>query len=146
FDNCKVTWLADSGASEHMSNDKSIFDVLVPLAEPMEIAVALNGKTAIAKFSGSVKMIAVVGNMKHECTLKNVLYAPELRCNLFSIRKVDMAGMKVIFKNDYEGRIQMHYIPTEQQLADIMTKGLPGGTFVRLREALGLQRLSRGVE
>lgn len=96
----KVVWLADSGASEHITNDKSLFDVLEPLKEPIEIAVALNGKSAIAKFRGSVKMIAAVGDTKRECTLKNVLYAPDLRCNLFSIRKVDMAGMEVIFKDD----------------------------------------------
>lgn len=45
-----------------------------------------------------------------------------------------------------EGRIQVSYIPTDWQLGDLMTKGLPTGTFVRLREAIGLQKLSRGVD
>lgn len=45
-----------------------------------------------------------------------------------------------------DGRIAISYMPTEKQLADIMTKGLPAGAFGRLREDLGLQRLSRGIE
>lgn len=95
----KIRWLADSGASEHMTNDKDVFETLVPLKEPIEIAVALSGKSAVAKYHGSVKVIAAIGNVRRECTLENVLYAPDLRCNLFSIRKVDMAGMEVVFSN-----------------------------------------------
>lgn len=95
----KVQWIADSGASEHMSNNKNLFEELVPLKDPVEIAVALNDKSAIAKCSGSIRMIAVSGSKKRECTLENVLYAPDLRCNLFSIRKVEMAGMEVVFKD-----------------------------------------------
>lgn len=83
----KVQWLADSGASEHMSNNKSLFEQLVPLKNPIEIAVALNGKSATAKYSGSIKMIAASESKKRECTLENVLFAPDLRCNLFSIRR-----------------------------------------------------------
>lgn len=92
----KIVWLADSGASEHMTNDKSVFETL---DEPVEISVALNGQSAIAKFRSSVEVIAAIGNETRECTLENVLYAPDVRCNLFSIRKVDMAGMEVFFKN-----------------------------------------------
>lgn len=95
----KVQWLADSGASEHMSNNINLFEKLVPLDNPIEIAVALNGKSATAKYSGPIKMIAVCGSKTRECTLENVLFAPDLRCNLFSIRKVEMAGMDVVFKN-----------------------------------------------
>lgn len=69
------------------------------LAEPIEIAVALSGKTATAKYSGTIKMIAVANGEECECVLKKVLYAPSLRCNLFSIRKVEMAGMEVVFKS-----------------------------------------------
>lgn len=95
----KSIWYADSGASEHMTNDRSLFETLLPLKQPIDIAVALNGKCATARYSGSIKIVAIIGNTRRECTLENVLLAPDLRCNLFSIRKVEMAGMEVVFKN-----------------------------------------------
>lgn len=36
-----------------------------------------------------------------------------------------------------EGYIKLSYIPTEKQLADVMTKGLSAGRFVRLRNDIG---------
>lgn len=95
----RLQWYADSGATEHMANDRNLFEKLVPLKKPIEIAVALNGKSATAKFSGTIKVIAVNGNKRRECILEDVLYTPDLRCNLFSIRKVEMAGMRVVFEN-----------------------------------------------
>lgn len=38
-----------------------------------------------------------------------------------------------------EEKISVKYIPTDQQLADIMTKGLPSAAFARLRDELGLK-------
>lgn len=98
-DGGKLQWYADSGASEHMANDRNLFEKLVRLKKPIEIAVALNGKSTTAKFSGTIKVIAVNGSKKCECTLEDVLFTPDLRCNLFSIRKVEMAGMEVVFKD-----------------------------------------------
>lgn len=40
-----------------------------------------------------------------------------------------------------QGRIRLEYIPSERQVADIMTKSLPGGPFCRLREELNLSTI-----
>lgn len=48
--------------------------------------------------------------------------------------------VKYNFLRDYieKGVIIVKYIPTREQLADIMTKGLPGATFEYLRDGLDL--------
>ena len=37
-----------------------------------------------------------------------------------------------------EGVIELHFVPTEQQTADIFTKALPESTFVKLVNELGM--------
>ena len=39
--------------------------------------------------------------------------------------------------------IEMHFIPTEQQLADIFTKPLPEAVFMKLVNELGMVRRER---
>jgi hypothetical protein len=38
-----------------------------------------------------------------------------------------------------EGKVDLQYIPTEQQVADGLTKALPKNRFVKFRDALGLK-------
>ena len=45
-------------------------------------------------------------------------------------------------KDLVEERIMVvKYVPTDNQLADIMTKGLPGENFVKLRNQLGMSQV-----
>ena len=37
-----------------------------------------------------------------------------------------------------EGTIELHFVPTDQQLADIFTKPLPEATFTKLVNELGM--------
>ena len=37
-----------------------------------------------------------------------------------------------------EGTIELHFVPTEQQLADILTKPLPEVTFTKLVNEFGM--------
>ena len=37
-----------------------------------------------------------------------------------------------------EGLIELHFVPTDQQIADIFTKALPESTFVKLVNELGM--------
>ena len=42
-------------------------------------------------------------------------------------------------KDEIEGgRVTMEYVPTDEQLADPLTKALPKGTFIKFRDMLGL--------
>jgi hypothetical protein len=42
------------------------------------------------------------------------------------------------FLRDEKGNIDLIHVPTEKQLADILTKPLDQATFTRLREKLGV--------
>jgi len=44
-----------------------------------------NNNVVYAKGRGSVQVVARVGNKIYEHCLVNVLYVPEIRCNLFSL-------------------------------------------------------------
>lgn len=96
----RVDWYIDSGCSDHLVNDKSLFVELRELEHPVEIAIAKDGETIEAKQAGTVKVTSVVNGKEIKCSVKNVLYVPELRCNLFSVIRCDEAGMKVVFESE----------------------------------------------
>lgn len=100
----RLQWFIDSGCSDHLVNEKSLFDDLKPLDTPIEIAIAKNGESIVARYSGDVTVISDVNGKQIECTVKNVLYVPELRCNLFSVMRVDEIGMKVTYQ---AGRVEI---------------------------------------
>lgn len=100
----RVQWFVDSGATEHICNDKSLFSKLSLLEKPMKIAVAKNGEWVTAKYVGDVPVVSVVGEKVIESTVSRVLFIPEARCNLFSISKVESAGMKVVIAG---GRLEI---------------------------------------
>lgn len=93
----RVQWFIDSGCSGHLVNEKSLFNDLKPLKSPVEIAIVKNGESIVAKYTGNVTVISDVNGKLIECTVKNVVYVPELRCNLFSVMRVDEIGMKVTY-------------------------------------------------
>lgn len=77
-------WILDSGASDHMSFDRSAFYNYVSLAEPKEVRMGDSGKT-LCVGTGQVKLIAVVNGQRRPLVLKNVLYVPGIRRKLISI-------------------------------------------------------------
>lgn len=101
----RLQWFIDSGCSDHLVNDRALFDKLEPLESPVEIAVAKNGETILAKHSGTVRVLALVQGKYTECFVNNVLFVPELRCNLFSVLRVDQIGMKVTYQS---GKVWIH--------------------------------------
>lgn len=119
----RVDWFVDSGCSDHLVNDESLFDSLKPLKSPVEIAVAKDGESIIAEYSGTVKLVSNVNGRLIDCSVDNVLYVPELRCNLFSVLRVDEAGMKVSYEN---GKVII------QRGSDIVASGSRYGRLYRL--------------
>lgn len=93
----EVRWFLDSGVSDHLAWDRSLFTEMQKLSKPIQIAVAKDGEFIVAEYSGTVKMLSAVGDQLIECTVKNVLFIPQLRCNLFSVARIEKAGMRVVF-------------------------------------------------
>lgn len=52
----ETSWIVDSGSSEHMSNDRSLFNRLVPMKQPMYISVAKEDETIVANECGDVDL------------------------------------------------------------------------------------------
>ncbi|XP_062554107.1 uncharacterized protein LOC134219398 [Armigeres subalbatus] len=81
---------------DHMVNDRNYFSMMRRLERPVEVVVA-SGEKLLAEYSGDVVVYSAVGNMRKKCEVKNVLYVPNLSCNLFSVNRVARAGMEVSF-------------------------------------------------
>ena len=73
------SWIIDTGATHHVTGDNSwLFDVRqshCPVGLP-------NGDTVFASMEGSVRL-------SNSITLHNVLYVPNLSCNLLSVSQLN---------------------------------------------------------
>ncbi len=87
----KEVWYADSGASRHMTHDMArMFDIQENLKEKIVIG---DGTTLFCKIKGSIKLRAQIkGSGQINVLLKDVLYIPELKSNLFSLSAVTING------------------------------------------------------
>lgn len=94
-----MKWIVDSGASDHMANDEKYFENLVALKNPVVIGVAKNGVCVQATKMGTIRGLVKVNGTNLKCKLENVLFCKDLSCNLFSIRRIEEAGMKTVFQN-----------------------------------------------
>lgn len=90
-----LNWVIDSGASNHMCCDRSMFDNFQS-GFFGQIIVA-DGKTVSAKGKGSIKIFVGKLNGFIELTLIDVLFTPEITANLISVRKITEKGFSVTF-------------------------------------------------
>uniref|UniRef100_A0A1Y1L115 Retrovirus-related Pol polyprotein from transposon TNT 1-94 n=1 Tax=Photinus pyralis TaxID=7054 RepID=A0A1Y1L115_PHOPY len=101
-----ITFCVDSGCTDHMVNDKTVFTELVMLDKPVKIAVAKNENYLLAIGVGNIHVYSFIRGMRRECTIMNVFYVPNLRKNLLSVKKLEVAGVKVIFEHGLVKLIQ----------------------------------------
>lgn len=80
-------FVVDSGSSSHMVNDIKLFKEIQQTTS--EIAVAKKSESMNAQGIGEVKT--------EDCTLKKVLYVPELSKNLLSVNSITQNGGEVKF-------------------------------------------------
>ncbi|KAK9709784.1 hypothetical protein QE152_g26402 [Popillia japonica] len=92
-----ISWFLDSGATEHMVNNKYLFTALKNLKEPIKIAVAKQGQMLEAHSVGNIDIISEVNGKQMKIPVQNVLYVPDLLNNLLSIRKLEDKGMRITF-------------------------------------------------
>ncbi len=94
-------WYADSGASRHMTNDLTgLIDVEKGLKEHIAMG---NGTALSCEIKGSLKLgVQANGDSQIKILLRDVLYVPELKANLFSLSTVTRNGRveASINKND----------------------------------------------
>lgn len=89
-----IEFIVDSGATDHMVNEDKYLKNIEILEPPISISTARQGEKIIASRKGKVECA-------HGINLKNVLYAPKLRCNLLSISKIEKAGYSVQFDDNH---------------------------------------------
>lgn len=105
-------WVLDSGAADHQISTDVYFTEEKTLDRPVDIIVAKQGVSMKATKIGKLFATTYVRENKTCITLKEVLYVPELRKNLLSIRKMAQAGVEVKFVKGgekaliiYEGKV-----------------------------------------
>lgn len=81
-------WLADSGASHHMTYKKNYFSTLETLKKSYSVKIADNKILPIAGI-GTVVIKETVDGQQLQRELSDVLYVPGLRRNLFSITAIN---------------------------------------------------------
>ncbi|KAG3112423.1 hypothetical protein PI125_g8257 [Phytophthora idaei] len=91
-------WTVDSGCTRHVTSNSQWFEKLTPTGR-RSITVAGNHQIPI-KGSGDVKLKVKDNKGKEQViTLSNVLYAPELKYNLLSVRQAVENDFKTTFPN-----------------------------------------------
>jgi len=96
----RLVWLLDSACTDHLIDDDQYFADSNDLTTPIDIGVAKSGHTISGTKIGNLSLISFVNiNPFKKCYLKGVLYVKNLRRNLLSTGKLEMAGMKIIFGN-----------------------------------------------
>lgn len=86
-------WIVDSGASSHMSGNKSLFSSLKEYTQKITLA---SGDCVYAEGIGDVNMKSDFTDI----TLSNVLFVPSLSANFISVYKVIEHENEVIFSKD----------------------------------------------
>ena len=84
-------WICDSGASRHITNDRSLFTELTPCTET--IGACKQGAQLDITGTGTIEM-TVTNSRGKVVTLQlhNVRHAPQARCNLLSISSLADSG------------------------------------------------------
>lgn len=95
----RIKFVLDSGATQHMVNDKRYFDELKSI-DKIEISVAKRNQCISAKHQGEISVKTFHDGDDSVKTMKNVLLVNDLKCNLMSIRSLTKNGYRVVFEGD----------------------------------------------
>lgn len=105
-----VTWLLDSGCSDHIINSDKYFYKSEKLKDPVDIKVG-DGFSLKAEKIGNINMKFNVNGKWVETEIKNIFYVPNMRKNLLSVSSIVKQGNLVVFNNDnadvFNGRNQL---------------------------------------
>ena len=86
------SWLADSAASSHLSNQRDAFEAFTPLNKTIR---GVGNTDVPVKGRGTIRLQSQTGQ-KYMIVLQDVLYVPQAPNNLFSISRLDESGGRAI--------------------------------------------------
>lgn len=87
-------WYADSGASRHMTDNRSLFTTFKPIEKGTKRISGVGDKVLEAAGVGDIRVTTKVGDKRINVTVKDVLYVPHVGSNLLSIGVATDQGMK----------------------------------------------------
>lgn len=90
-------WYADSGATRHMTDQKSFFNTFKELEDGKWTVTGIGGTRLSALGIGDIDVTSYVDGKRLNGTFKDVLYVPGIGTNLFSIGTATDAGLNVSF-------------------------------------------------
>lgn len=76
-----INWSVDSSSSDHLINDKNVFDEYVELKISKRIASAKNGIYLEALGIGNIRVNNFCNNNKVPGIIRNVYYVPDVKKN-----------------------------------------------------------------
>lgn len=95
---CKNNWLADSGASNHMTFRRDWFSTFIEINDKSVPITVGNNDIVYASGRGNIRIISTINGKQREGTLYNVLWIPKLGRNLFSIGASNKRDNKTIIE------------------------------------------------
>jgi hypothetical protein len=93
-------WLLDSGATRHITADRSLFvpDSFKPLQNGRQVTVVFgNGTSASATGTGTILLRGVRSSGFDSVSISNVLYVPDANVHLISVKLLDEKGLSTCF-------------------------------------------------
>lgn len=95
----EISWLLDSGCSDHIINDDKYFCQYKKLNNPVSIKVG-DGFTLEADKIGDIVMYFNINNKSIRTKIQNVYYVPCMKQNLLSVSSITAQNNIVVFNND----------------------------------------------
>jgi hypothetical protein len=93
-------WVVDSGATNHVTPHRDLFETFHTLEKPLIIHLG-SKSTMDAIGKGNIRFEAMINGSWNSCVMENVLYVPDARRNLFSVTAAIDKGL--IFVSDKNG-------------------------------------------
>ena len=95
-------WHLDSGATDHICNNKAAFQSIRRLLKPIQVRI---GDNSIVPAIG-IGTVLLTALKKQQVQLTDVLYAPGIGTNLLSVSKLTDKGCNVLFSKNGQATIQ----------------------------------------
>jgi hypothetical protein len=86
-------WYADTGASEHMTDRRDWFSYLKEYQSGQHSVMVADDHSLPVQGKGDINIERTVNGITRPGILKNVLYIPDLKRNLFSIGQATELGL-----------------------------------------------------